>query len=76
MSFYKVFGHNRLIEIIDGYDGTVHHGPFFKNVAAIGSWMERLDEAFDMRYKTPSIASLESRSDGQDAPRRFQSRLL
>ena len=38
----------------------------FKNVPAVGSWMERPDEAFDMRYKTPSIASLESRSDGQD----------
>ena len=28
MSFYSVFGRNRLIVSIDGYDGTVHHGPF------------------------------------------------
>ena len=27
-SFYRVFGRNRPIETIDGYDGTVHHGPF------------------------------------------------
>ena len=28
MSFYSVFGRNRLIVSIDGYDGTVHRGPF------------------------------------------------
>ena len=27
-SFYRDFGRNRLIETIDGYDGTVHRGPF------------------------------------------------
>ena len=27
-SFYKAFDRNRLIETIDGYDGTVHRGPF------------------------------------------------
>ena len=26
--FYRVFGRNRLIVLIDGYDGTVHRGPF------------------------------------------------
>ena len=26
--FYSVFGHNRSIETIDGYDETVHRGPF------------------------------------------------
>ena len=25
---YRLFGHNRPIETIDGYDGTVHRGPF------------------------------------------------
>ena len=25
---YTPFGRNRPIEMIDGYDGTVHHGPF------------------------------------------------
>ena len=25
---YRVFGRNRPIETIDGYDGTVHRGPF------------------------------------------------
>ena len=28
MSFYRVFGHNRPIKMIDGYDETVHRGPF------------------------------------------------
>ena len=28
ISFYRVFGRNRLIETIDGYDETVHRGPF------------------------------------------------
>ena len=27
-SFYSVFGRNRLIVSIDGYDGTVHRGLF------------------------------------------------
>ena len=27
-SIYTKFGHNYLIETIDGYDGTVHRGPF------------------------------------------------
>ena len=27
-SFYSTFGHNRPMETIDGYDGTVHRGPF------------------------------------------------
>ena len=29
ISFYKVFGRNRPIQTIDGYDGTVHGGPFW-----------------------------------------------
>ena len=28
MSFYRVFERNGPIETIDGYDGTVHRGPF------------------------------------------------
>ena len=28
ISFYSVFWRNRSIETIDGYDGTVHRGPF------------------------------------------------
>ena len=28
ISFYRVFGCNRPIETIDGYDETVHRGPF------------------------------------------------
>ena len=27
-SFYRAFDRNRSIETIDGYDGTVHRGPF------------------------------------------------
>ena len=27
-SFYSIFGHNRPIVSIDGYDETVHCGPF------------------------------------------------
>ena len=27
-SFYSIFGRNRLIVLIDGYDETVHCGPF------------------------------------------------
>ena len=27
-SFYRAFDHNRPIETINGYDGTVHRGPF------------------------------------------------
>ena len=26
--FYRLFGRNRPIVLIDGYDGTVHRGPF------------------------------------------------
>ena len=29
MSFYRIFGRNRPIETIDGYDVTVYHGPFW-----------------------------------------------
>ena len=27
-SIYTKFGRNRLMKMIDGYDGTVHRGPF------------------------------------------------
>ena len=27
-SFYRAFDRNRPIEKVDGYDGTVHRGPF------------------------------------------------
>ena len=29
--FYRAFGRNRSIVLIDGYDGTVHRGPFRLN---------------------------------------------
>ena len=47
MSFYRAFGRNRPIETIDGYDGTVHRGPFQKYC---GRWilMDSPDEAFEM----------------------------
>ena len=35
-AFYRDFGRNRPIKMIDGYDGTVHCGPF-KNVMAVRS---------------------------------------
>ena len=38
----------------------------FRNVAAVGSEMERQDELFEIHYKTHEIASLRSRSDGRD----------
>ena len=28
MSFYRALDRNRPIEMIDGYDGTIHRGPF------------------------------------------------
>ena len=48
MSFYRAFGRNRPIETIDGYDGTVHRGPFQKYH---GHWisMDGPDEVFEMR---------------------------
>ena len=50
--FYRVFGRNRPIETIDGYDETVHRGPFQKYR---GHWIsiDGLDAALDLRYKTP-----------------------
>ena len=48
MSFYWAVGRNRLIKTINGYDGTVHRGPFRKYR---GRWisMDGTDEAFEMR---------------------------
>ena len=43
----------------------------FENVAAVGLWMERLDGALDMRYKTLLIASVGLRSNDQDASSRI-----
>ena len=43
----------------------------FSYIAAVGSWMERPDEAFDMRYKTHLIVPVGLRSDDQDAPSRI-----
>ena len=39
----------------------------FDYIAAVGSLIKLSDEAVEMRYKTHSIAPLESRSDGPDA---------
>ena len=48
MSFYRVFGRNRPIETIDGYDGTVHRGPF-----RLGRSRRILMRSDEMRYKMP-----------------------
>ena len=48
----------------------------FDYIAAVGSLMKRSDEAVEMRYKTHSIAPLESRSDGLDASRAIRSQPL
>ena len=32
-SFYSIFGRNRPIVLIDGYNGTVHRGPFRKSLS-------------------------------------------
>ena len=47
-SFYRNFGRNRPIETIDGYDETVHRGPFQKYR---GRWIsiDGLDAAVEMR---------------------------
>ena len=36
MSFYRAFGRNRPIETINGYDGSVHRGPFQKYRGSLG----------------------------------------
>ena len=49
---YRLFGLNRPIEMIDGYDGMVHRGPF-QNVVAVGSrWTVHM-QSCDKHYKTP-----------------------
>ena len=45
----------------------------FEKVAAVGSWMERLDATVEMRYKTHLIASVGSRSDASDASHAMRS---
>ena len=62
ISIYTLFGCNRLIETIGGYDGTVYCGPFRKYR---DHWisMDGLDAAVEMRYKTREFLPLGSRSD-------------
>ena len=42
-SFYRKFGCNRLIEMINGYDETVHRGPFQKSPSRL-ILMDGLDD--------------------------------
>ena len=56
MSFYSTFGRNRLIETIDGYDETVHDGPFQKYCGRYMS-MDGPDEVFDMRLLNALICA-------------------
>ena len=65
ISLHRQIGHNHLIVLIDGYDETVHRGPFQLSRGR-SILVNDQDEALDM--KTPSIASFESRSDSRDAP--------
>ena len=48
----------------------------FDYVAAVGSLMERLDEAVEMCYKTHLIAVVGSQSDASDASRAMRSQPL
>ena len=48
----------------------------FDYVVAVGSLMERLDEAVEMRYKTHLIAAVGSQSDASDASRAMRSQPL
>ena len=75
ISIYTSFGRNRLIEMIDGYDEKVHHGPFrlYRSRRIV---MEGPDETDETRYKMHSIVPLESRSDGPDASRAIRSQQL
>ena len=47
-SFYRAFDRNRLIETIDGYDETVHRGPFQK-YRSRPIMMDGPDAAVEMR---------------------------
>ena len=59
-SFYRAFDRNRSIEMIDGYDGTVHRGLF------------HLSHGRPISINA-SISLLGSRSDGLDFPRAIES---
>ena len=48
--FYRAFGHNRSIKTIDGYDETVHDGPF-KKVTVVKISLEGPDDPVDKRHK-------------------------
>ena len=48
----------------------------FDYVATVGSLMERLDEAVEMRYKTHLIDSVGLRSDALDVSRAMRSQPL
>ena len=52
--FYRVFGRNRPIETIDGYDGTVHRGPF-QTCRGRPISTNGLDDPRDGSYKNASI---------------------
>ena len=54
--------------LINGYDETVHHGPFqLYRIRWITDGGLGFDPC-DKRYKTHPIAAVKSRSDDQDAP--------
>ena len=72
---YRLFGRNRLIEMIDSYDGMVYRGPF-ENVVAVGSrWTVQM-KSWDMRYKNALIVAVGSRSNASDAFRAIRSKPL
>ena len=71
MSFYSTFGRNRPIVSIDGYDGTVHRGPF-QTCRGRLILTNGLDDPPDEHYKNalicrPWIVIRRSRCSPQDA---------
>ena len=50
MSFYRVFGRNCPFKMIDGYDGTVHRGPFRLSCRR-RILMDGQDEVVEILYK-------------------------
>ena len=65
ISIYTLFGRNRPIETIGGYDGTVYRGPFQKYR---DHWIsiDGLDAAIEISDKTREFLPLGSRSDALD----------
>ena len=69
-SFYRNFGRNRPIEKIDGYDETVHRGPFQLSHSCPIEKIDGYDETvhrgpFQLSHSRPILM------DGLDDPRRW-----